>query len=48
MNKRGVAITLVLKDEYEYLCNIEGLINKEIKRRETRYQRRKRKRFTIY
>jgi ATP-dependent RNA helicase DeaD len=48
MNKRGVAITLVLKDEYEYLCNIEGLIDKEIKRRETRFQRRKRKRFTIY
>lgn len=48
MNKRGVAITLVLKDEYVYLCNIEGLINKEIKRRETRLQKRKRKRFTIY
>ena len=31
MNKKGVAITLCLKDEYEYLCNIEGLIDKEIK-----------------
>jgi len=31
MNKRGVAITLCLKDEYEYLCHIEGLIEKEIK-----------------
>jgi len=33
MNKRGVAITLCLKDEYEYLCRIEGLINKEIRKR---------------
>lgn len=31
MNKLGVAITLCLKDEYEYLCHIEGLIDKEIK-----------------
>ena len=31
MNKHGVAITLCLKDEYEYLCHIEGLIDKEIK-----------------
>ncbi len=31
MNKLGVAITLVVKDEYEYLCHIEGLIDKEIK-----------------
>ncbi|MHA1293144.1 MAG: DEAD/DEAH box helicase, partial [Promethearchaeota archaeon] len=30
MGKKGVAITLCLKDEYEYLCNIEGLIDKEI------------------
>ncbi|MFX0032596.1 MAG: DEAD/DEAH box helicase [Promethearchaeota archaeon] len=30
MNKRGTAITLCLADEYEYLCHIEGLINKEI------------------
>ena len=33
MNKRGVAITLVVKDEYEYLCHIEGLIDKEIKKK---------------
>ena len=33
MNKRGVAITLCLKDEYEYLCHIEGLIDKEIKKK---------------
>ncbi|MHA2289311.1 MAG: DEAD/DEAH box helicase [Promethearchaeota archaeon] len=31
MNKHGVAITLCVKDEYEYLCHIEGLIDKEIK-----------------
>jgi ATP-dependent RNA helicase DeaD len=30
MNKKGVAITLCLKDEYEYLCHIEGLIDREI------------------
>ena len=33
MSKRGVAITLCLKDEYEYLCHIEGLIDKEIQLR---------------
>ncbi|MFX1289201.1 MAG: DEAD/DEAH box helicase [Promethearchaeota archaeon] len=33
MNKVGVAITLCVKDEYEYLCHIEGLIDKEIKLR---------------
>ena len=33
MNKRGVAITLCLKDEYEYLCHIEGLIDKEIRKK---------------
>ena len=33
MNKLGVAITLCVKDEYEYLCHIEGLIDKEIKLR---------------
>ena len=31
MNKLGVAITLCVKDEYEYLCHIEGLIDKDIK-----------------
>jgi len=33
MNKRGVAITLCMKDEYEYLCHIEGIIDKEITQR---------------
>jgi ATP-dependent RNA helicase DeaD len=33
MNKPGVAITLCLKDEYEYLCHIEGVIEKEIKQK---------------
>jgi len=39
MSKKGVAITLCLKDEYEYLCHIEGLIDKEI-RQKTLYQPR--------
>ena len=39
MSKQGVAITLCLKDEYEYLCHIEGLIDKEIKQK-TLYQPR--------
>ena len=30
-NKKGTAITLCLKDQYNYLCQIEALINKEIK-----------------
>ncbi|MHA1376288.1 MAG: DEAD/DEAH box helicase [Promethearchaeota archaeon] len=33
MNKKGVAITLCLRDEYEYLCHIEGIIDKEIKQK---------------
>lgn len=33
MNKMGVAITLCIKDEYEYLCHIEGLIDKEIRQK---------------
>jgi len=33
MNKKGVAITLCLKEEYEYLCHIEGFIDKEIRER---------------
>ncbi len=40
MSKKGVAITLCLKDEYEYLCHIEGLIDKEIQLR-TLYKREK-------
>jgi len=48
MNKKGIAISLVIKDEYEYLCNIEGLIDKEIKKRTLRSQEQTRSRFTIY
>lgn len=48
MNKKGIAISLVLKDEYEYLCNIEGLIDKEISKRTLRSQEQTRNRFTIY
>ena len=33
MNKHGVPITLCLKDEYEYLYHIEGLIDKEIRKK---------------
>jgi ATP-dependent RNA helicase DeaD len=33
MNKKGVAITLCLKDEYEYLCHIEGIIERELKQK---------------
>ncbi|MBY9003768.1 MAG: DEAD/DEAH box helicase [Candidatus Lokiarchaeota archaeon] len=33
MNKKGVAITLCLRDEYEYLCHIEGVIDKDIKQK---------------
>lgn len=40
MNKVGVAITLCVKDEYEYLCHIEGLIDKEIKLRTIQSQER--------
>ena len=48
MNKKGIAISLVIKDEYEYLCNIEGLIDKEIHKRTLRSQEQTRSRFTIY
>ncbi len=48
MNKRGIAITLCLKDEYEYLCHIEGLIDKEIRLKTLESQKRARHRFTIY
>jgi len=34
MGKTGKAITLVLVDEYQYLCKIEGFIKKSIKQRE--------------
>jgi len=48
MNKRGVAITLCLKDEYEYLCHIEGLIDKEIKRKTLKSKEHRRNRFPFY
>ncbi|MFX1394919.1 MAG: DEAD/DEAH box helicase, partial [Promethearchaeota archaeon] len=48
MNKKGKAISLVLKDEYEYLCHIEGLINKEIRKKTLRSQKQARHKFTIY
>jgi ATP-dependent RNA helicase DeaD len=46
MNKRGVAITLCLENEYEYLCKIEGLINKEI-RKKTLHRSNNRRGFPI-
>ena len=48
MSKKGTAITLCLKDEYEYLCRIEGLINKEIKRKYLKYQVQAKNRFPFY
>ncbi|MFX1323039.1 MAG: helicase-related protein, partial [Promethearchaeota archaeon] len=42
MNKLGVAITLCLKDEYEYLCHIEGLIDKEIRQKTLQYPEQER------
>jgi len=48
MSKKGYAISLVLKDEYEYLCHIEGLINKEIRKKTLKSQERAKHRFTIY
>lgn len=48
MNKKGIAISLVLKEEYEYLCHIEGLIDKEIKQKFLPFQEVKRKRFPFY
>jgi len=48
MSKKGTAITLCLKDEYEYLCKIEGLINKEIKRKYLKDQAQARNAFPFY
>jgi hypothetical protein len=48
MNKRGVAITLCLKDEYEYLCHIEGFIDKELKRKTLESQEKRRNRFPFF
>jgi ATP-dependent RNA helicase DeaD len=45
MSKRGVAITLCLKDEYEYLCHIEGLIDKEIRQKFLYEQEQQQKRY---
>ncbi len=47
MNKKGIAITLCVKDEYEYLCHIEGLIDKEIKKRTFGKQQQMRRRNTV-
>jgi len=38
MSKKGVAITLCLKDEYEYLIHIEGLIDREITQKSLFFQ----------
>jgi ATP-dependent RNA helicase DeaD len=43
MGKKGTAITLCLKDEYEYLCHIEGFIDKEIRRKTLNHQANARK-----
>ncbi len=48
MEKEGVAITLCMKDEYEYLCQIEGLINKEITERTLAREEQRRNRFPFY
>lgn len=47
MNKKGAAITLCLKDEYEYLVHIEGLIDKEIKRKMLESERHPRQSFPV-
>ncbi|MBN1801696.1 MAG: DEAD/DEAH box helicase [Candidatus Lokiarchaeota archaeon] len=48
MNKKGVAITICLKDEYEYLCHIEGFIDKELKKKTLYRQEQKQLRFPFY
>jgi len=48
MNKKGVAITLCLKDEYEYLCHIEGLIDKEITKKTLKSEHHQQNRFPFY
>lgn len=48
MNKKGIAITLCLKDEYEYLCHIEGLIDKEIHKKTLRSEQHQQNRFPFY
>ncbi|MBD3339785.1 MAG: DEAD/DEAH box helicase [Candidatus Lokiarchaeota archaeon] len=48
MKKKGIAISLVLEDEYIHLCNIEALIEKEIQERKTYRQKERHNTFTIY
>ena len=48
MNKNGIAISLVLKEEYEYLCHIEGLIDKDISQKLLPSQKDRRNRFPFY
>ena len=48
MNKRGIAITLCLKDEYEYLCHIEGFIDKELKQKTLETQEQRRNQFPFF
>ncbi|MFX1276414.1 MAG: DEAD/DEAH box helicase [Promethearchaeota archaeon] len=48
MNKKGVAITLCLRDEYEYLCHIEGFIDKELKKKTLESQERRRNRYPFF
>ncbi|MEJ2252685.1 MAG: DEAD/DEAH box helicase, partial [Candidatus Lokiarchaeota archaeon] len=43
MNKDGTAITLCLENEYEYLCHIEGLMDKEIREKTLERQEMRRK-----
>lgn len=48
MNKDGTAITLCLENEYEYLCHIEGLMDKEIREKTLERQDMRRKRFPFF
>ncbi|TFF93452.1 MAG: DEAD/DEAH box helicase [Promethearchaeota archaeon] len=48
MNKKGTAITLCLTDEYEFICRIEGLIEKEIRRKYLPRQQKRQNRFPFY
>jgi ATP-dependent RNA helicase DeaD len=48
MNKEGTAITLCLDNEYEYLCHIEGLMDKEIREKTLERQDMRRKRFPFF
>ncbi len=48
MNKKGIAITLCLKDEYEYLCHIEGFIDKELKEKTLESQDKRRNHYPFF